>query len=77
MEYRLIKHNKRLMIVDKDDKVVYCPPNFVRDHIPNRGVMQKLVDDMIFSRDDLGCIMEFESRFHPKSSLIKLEMEKV
>lgn len=42
--FRLIKKNKRLMIVDSEDNLVYYPPDFLRP-VTNRNDFMPLLED--------------------------------
>lgn len=56
----LVKRNKRLMIVNGEDQVIYSPPDFLRNFIRDRSEMQRLIDDAQRGRAMIDCVMSFE-----------------
>jgi len=62
MQYKMVKRNKRLIIVDSNDKLVYGMPDFLRNHLRDRKELQKLVDKFnIVGYRNIQDIVEFET----------------
>jgi hypothetical protein len=65
--YRVVKRNKKLMIIDNNDKMIYTPPSFLKDKIASREQVQELCDEFnrLTSRD-IDAIIRFESQLNNK-----------
>jgi hypothetical protein len=67
MGYKVSKLNKRLVIIDDDEKLVYCPPDFMRNAITTRSTLQRLCDEFNTANcRDIGCIINFESTVYSR-----------
>jgi hypothetical protein len=65
--YSLKKKNKRLLIIDNEENIIYSPPNFLRGY--NNVNLQQLCDkfnDLTYR--DLDSIIEFETKFRHKKN---------
>jgi hypothetical protein len=68
--FLLVKKNKRLMIVDSEDNLVYHPPNFLKP-VTSRKDFQEILDDANLN----GCLSEklltdFETKFNPRAKKV-------
>lgn len=64
--FRLVKKNKRLMIVDSEDNLVYYPPDFLRP-VTNRNDFLPLLEDANSNGFLSGkAIGDFEAKFNPR-----------
>lgn len=61
MQFQVVKRNTRLLIIDSNNHVIYCPPDFVRPYIINRDQMNNLCQKFNEKgKLDIDSIMEFE-----------------
>lgn len=60
MTYKIVRRNKRFVIVDKDEKIIYHPPDFMKNKF-NLKDMQNLVDSMNQIGYNIQDIANFES----------------
>lgn len=66
MTYEVAKRRKRLMIVDADGGVVYCPPNFLRP-VTSREDFAEILDGLNRTgKLDGQALTAFETRFNPR-----------
>ena len=54
---KAVKKNRRLVIVNDQEEVVYCPPDFVRPYIRDRVILQELADRLKNDKGDIQHIM--------------------
>lgn len=64
-KFEVLKRNRRICIVDNNDRVVYSPPDFVR--LISRDDLRGVADIFNSRGYDIGAIIELESniRFRP------------
>ena len=60
MTYKIVRRNKRFVIVDKDEKIIYYPPDFMKNKF-NLKDMQNLVDSMNQIGYNIQDVANFES----------------
>lgn len=64
--FSLIKKNKKLMIVDESNNLVYCPPSFLKP-VTSRNDFQEIVDDANLNGNISGELLtSFETKFNPR-----------
>lgn len=64
--FKCIKKNKRMIIIDNENNIVYSLPDFLRNKLKDRSQMINLANKF----NEKGCvdifsIMEFESMLRP------------
>jgi len=65
-KFSLVKRNKRLIIVDMDGNLVYCPPDFLLP-VTNRKDYQEILDDAnLNGKLSEALLMKFETKFNPR-----------
>ena len=62
----LVKKNKRLMIVDSEDNLVYHPPNFLKPVTSRKDYDEILNDANLNGKVSEKLLMEFETKFNPR-----------
>lgn len=67
MYYDVAKINKRVHIIDGRTKIIYTPPDFIRDKMTNREKLKTLAEkfNQIGGRD-IDAIIEFEASFYDR-----------
>lgn len=64
--FSVVKKHKRLMVVDKDGNIVYCPPDFLK-RTYTRDEFKNLVDHANETGKLSGELLtEFESKFRSR-----------
>lgn len=64
--FKLVKRHKRLMIVDSNENIIYCPPDFLRP-VTNRSDYDPLLEDLAEFGEIKGrTLTEFETKFNPR-----------
>ena len=64
--FKLIKRQKRLMIVDKNDMIIYCPPDYLRP-VTSRADYDPMLKDLVeFGEVKIKTLTEFETKFNPR-----------
>ena len=68
--YIVSKVNKRICILDEENmKVIYFPPNFIKDKINSRKQLHVLCDQFNeLQQREIDYIVEFEKQFIKESS---------
>lgn len=64
--FSLVKKHKRLMIVDNDGNIVYCPPDFLRPVVSRKDYDELLNDANQTGRLSGELLTEFETKFNPR-----------
>jgi hypothetical protein len=58
--FKVIKKNKRLVIVNSHDEVVYTPPDHLRSYIQSRNEMVVVAEKLANNHHYIDIIREFE-----------------
>lgn len=62
---RLQKINKRMCILDDNDRIVYSPPDFLRHKVKGgRGAYEMLLADILAAEKPIDAILAFETTHH-------------
>lgn len=46
MGLSVVKRNQRLMVVDEAGRIIYSPPDFLRNFVRDRREYQAIIDDI-------------------------------
>lgn len=64
--FSLVKRYKKLMIIDDNDNIVYCPPDFLKP-VTSRADYDPLLKDLAEFGEIKGkTLTEFETKFNPR-----------
>lgn len=65
-EASIVKQNKRLMIVDKQQRIVYCPPTFLRPVNSRKDFLPLLISYQRNGFIEDSILTDFETRYNPR-----------
>lgn len=63
---QVVKRNRRLVVVDDEGVLVYCPPDWIRNRMAGRSDLQRLVNRVADGARLIDEIIALETARNPK-----------
>lgn len=72
--HKVVKRNKRLMVIDKEDNIAYYPPDFLK-----RQYLRTDFEGIIKELDENGALgnecTKFEYKFNPRRKNYEIKLD--